>query len=141
MIDTSRQDFAEIVAQATRGAGVELILDLVGGPYLAGNLACLATRGRMIVVGLTAGRTAEIDLGLVLRKRLLIRGTSLRMRPPEERVAAAQAFDREVNALLAGGRVRAVIDRVYKLEEAADAHRLMEENANFGKIVLNMPST
>ncbi|UCC50075.1 MAG: NAD(P)H-quinone oxidoreductase [Gemmatimonadota bacterium] len=139
-IDSSKEDMAEAVRGATGGEGVHAILDLVGGPYLAGSLESLAVKGRMIVVGLTAGRNAEVDLGAVLSKRLHIVGTSLRTRPLEERIAAARAFDRDVGGLLSNGRVRPILDRVLPLEEAAEAHRQMESNANFGKIVLKLPT-
>jgi NADPH2:quinone reductase len=138
-IDSSQEDVAEAVLRATGGAGVHVILDLVGGPFLAASLESLAVKGRMIVVGLTAGRTAEVDLGSVLRKRLHIVGTSLRTRPPEERIAAARAFERDVGELLASGRVRPIIDRVVPFEQAVEAHRHMESNANFGKIVIALP--
>lgn len=137
-IDSSKQDIADVVKQATDGAGVDAILDLVGGPYLAASLQSLAVKGRLIVVGLTAGRTTEVDLGTVLRKRLRIFGTSLRMRPLEEKIAAARAFDRDVSGLLKSGRVRPVIDKVLPIEEVAEAHRHMEANANFGKLVLKL---
>jgi putative PIG3 family NAD(P)H quinone oxidoreductase len=139
LIDTSRQDFVEMVRQATDGEGVHAILDLVGGPYLAGSLASLAVKGRLILVGLTAGRTADVDLGLVLQQRLRIVGTSLRYRPLEEKIAAARAFDRDVMALLVGGRVNPVVDRVLELGDAAEAHRCLESNSTFGKIVLKIP--
>lgn len=139
-IDVSREAFAETVLEKTGGRGIEAVLDLVGGAYLAGNLECLAMKGRIVVVGLTAGRSAEIDLGTVLRKRLTIFGTSLRTRPPEERVALAGAFDRHVGPLLSAGRIRPILDRVFASDEAAEAHRCMEENANFGKIVLAWPA-
>jgi NADPH:quinone reductase-like Zn-dependent oxidoreductase len=138
LVDTSKKDFAAVVRQATDGAGVHAILDLVGAPYLAGNLECLAERGRMIIVGLTAGHTAELDMGIVLRKRLQIIGTAMRNRPIEEKIAATQAFEHDVGALLASGQIRPVIDRVFPLEEAAEAHRFMESDSNFGKIVLAM---
>ncbi|UCF21636.1 MAG: NAD(P)H-quinone oxidoreductase [Gemmatimonadota bacterium] len=140
LIDASQHDIAKMVEQATGGAGVDALLDLVGGAYLGASLASLSLRGRMIVVGLTAGRTAEIDLGLVLRKRLSITGTSLRSRPLEERIAAARAFERDIGGLLASGQVRPVIDKVFHLEEAPEAHRHMESNANFGKVVLKLRS-
>ncbi|MGD2215121.1 MAG: NAD(P)H-quinone oxidoreductase [Gemmatimonadales bacterium] len=139
LINTSKQDFPEMVDQATAGKGVHVVLDLVGGPYLAGNIASLAEKGRMIVVGLTAGRTAEIDLGTILRKRLCIIGTSLRFRPLEEKIEAVRAFDRDVGSLLASGRVRPIIDRVFEFEEAVEAHRYMETDQNFGKLVIRVP--
>lgn len=136
LIDISRHDVPETVAQVTGGVGVDAVLELVGGAYLGASLSSLRVGGRMIVVGLTAGRTAEIDLGLVLRKRLGITGTSMRSRLLEERIAAAQAFQRDIGGLLASGQVRPVIDKVFDLDQAAAAHRHMESNANFGKIVL-----
>lgn len=139
-IDSSKQDIAEAVKRATDDEGVHAVLDLVGAPYLAANLESLAMKGRMVVVGLTAGRTAEIDLGTVLRKRLTIVGTALRSRRLEEKIETAQAFHRHAGALLADGRIVPVLDRVFPLEEAAGAHRHMEASANFGKIVLRLSS-
>jgi putative PIG3 family NAD(P)H quinone oxidoreductase len=135
-IDTSREDFAEAALRETGGRGVDVVLDLVGGPALAGNLQALATRGRMIVVGLTAGRSAPLDLGLVLNKRLTIVGTALRSRTLEERAALVRDFEREVMPLFASGRVAPVLDRVFPMAEVAEAHRVMEANLHFGKIVL-----
>jgi NADPH2:quinone reductase len=139
LINTSEHHFPEMVKQATAGTGVHVVLDLVGGPYLADNIESLAEKGRMIVVGLTAGRTAEIDLGAILRKRLCIIGTSLRFRPLEEKIEAVRAFDHDVGSLLATGQVRPVIDRVFEFEEAVDAHRRMEADENFGKLVMTVP--
>lgn len=139
LINTSEHYFPEMVEQATAGSGVHVILDLVGGPYLAGNIESLAEKGRMIVVGLTAGRTAEIDLGAILRKRLCVIGTSLRFRPLEEKIEAVRAFDHDVGSLLATGQVRPVIDRVFEFGEAAEAHRRMEADENFGKLVIRVP--
>ncbi len=138
-IDASREDVIEAVRRETNGAGVDAILDLVGGSYLTGNIESLALKGRMIIVGLTAGRTAELDMGAVLRKRLHIIGTSLRMRTSEEKVSAARAFDRDVSGLIATGKIRPVVDRVFQMEDVAEAHAYMESDTNFGKLVLNMP--
>lgn len=135
-IDAGAEDFADAVLDATGGRGVDLILDLVGGGYLPRNLAILAILGRIVVVGLTAGAFAEIDLGVVLRKRLTMVGTSLRTRSLEEKIAAVQAFSREVLPLLAEGRIRPVLDATIPMADAAQAHRRMEANQNFGKIVL-----
>lgn len=137
-IDTSRRSFVDVVEAETDGAGADVILALVGGPYLSDNLRILARRGRMIVVGLTGGRKAEIDLGVLLRKRLRVVGTSLRSRPLEEKIAVAQAFRHEVLPPLAAGRIRPIVDEVFDLEDAARAHRHMEANANFGKLVLRI---
>ncbi len=137
-VDTSTEDFGDVVRRETEGAGVHVVLDLVGGPYTAKSLECLAERGRLIVVGLAAGQKTELNLGLLLRNRLQIVGTALRGRPLEEKIVAARSFDRHVGPLLADGRVRPVLDKVFPFEEAAEAHRRMEENANFGKLVLDI---
>lgn len=124
--------------QHSGGRGVDLILDFVGSPYLADNLQALAPRGRLVLIGLMGGAQAQIDLSVVQRKRLQIIGTMLRSRVLEEKIAVTQAFARQVVPLLARGVVKPVIDRVFPLKDAADAHRYMEQNANFGKIVLQV---
>lgn len=135
-IDTSREDFVAVVKRETDGAGVDVVLDLVGGPFLAGNIQALARGGRMIVVGLTGGRSATIDLGALLNKRLTIVGTVLRARSLQEKIAVTAAFAQEVLPLLEAGMVHPVIERSYPLAEAAAAHRHLEANGVFGKLVL-----
>jgi len=135
-IDSSKQDVAAEVRLSTHRNGVAAILDLVGAPLFATNLECLSVKGRLIIVGLSGGRSAELDLGTVLRKRLRIIGTSLRMRPLEEKIAAARAFESEVGPLLASGRVHPVVDSVFPMDDVVTAHQRMEANANFGKLVL-----
>lgn len=137
-IDTLESDFTQVIERETGGDGIDAVLELVGAPYLSGNLEALAPRGRVVVVGLTAGRRTEIDLGVVLRKRAKIVGTALRTRPLEEKITATRTFGREVGPLLAAGRVLPVLDRVFPLERAAEAHRRMEANANFGKLILQL---
>lgn len=127
--------FADAVLNATAG-GVHAILDLVGGAYLAGNLRVLRTLGRQVVVGLTSGRSAQLDMGALLSKRLTLVGTALRSRPLEQKIAATQLFARQGLPLLAGGRVRPVVHEKLPMAQAADAHRLLEENRTFGKVVL-----
>jgi putative PIG3 family NAD(P)H quinone oxidoreductase len=128
--------FDEVVRRETGGAGVAAILDLVGGTYLAGNLRALATRGRVVVVGLVAGRRAELDLGLLLSKRLTLIGTVLRSRSLEEKVAVTEAFRASALPLFEDGRLRPVVDRVFPFAEVGAAQAYMEENRNFGKVVL-----
>lgn len=130
------EDFADAALDATGGRGADLVLDLVGGAYLPRNLASLAPLGRIVVVGLISGAFGEIDLGVVLRKRLTMVGTSLRTRPLEEKIVAAQAFTRQVLPLLADGRIRPIVDTTVDMADAPRAHRRMEANQNFGKIVL-----
>lgn len=135
-INYRTQSFPDVVREATEGRGVDVILDVVGASYLSDNLRSLSPKGRMIVVGLMGGSKAEIDLGMLLRGRLQVRGTTLRARSLEEKAAAVRAFEKMVLPHLASGRIRTVVDRVFPLEEVAEAHRYMEANANFGKIVL-----
>jgi len=135
-IDTSKADFAEVVRQSTGGAGVDVVFDLVGGPVLAGSIRSLARGGRMIVVGLSGGRSAPIDLGALLSKRLTVVGTVLRARTLEEKIGVTARFTAEVLPLLEGGIVRPVVARSFPLAQAAEAHRLLESDAVFGKLVL-----
>jgi NADPH:quinone reductase len=135
-IDVGAGDFAGAVLAATGGAGVDGVLDLVGGPYLGGSLESLKPQGRILLVGLVAGARHELDLRRLLQQRASITGTVLRSRRHEEKVAVARAFERDVAPLLASGAVRAVVDEVLPLAEAARAHELVEANRNFGKVVL-----
>ena len=129
--------FADRVLEAVPG-GVDVVLDLVGGAYVAESLKCLASRGRLVAVGLMAGRRAELDLGLLLHKRATLVGTVLRARPLEEKIAVTQAFARHVVPLLARGTLRAVVDRVMRLDQAAEAHTRVASNEGFGKVVLEV---
>jgi NADPH2:quinone reductase len=129
-------NFVEAVQKWTNGAGVDVILDLVGGNYLAANLETLALRGRLICVGTMAGAKSEIDLGLLLRKRAIIIGTMLRGRSIEEKAEGTRLFASSVLPLVSRGAIRPVIDRVYPVDEIRDAHERMESNESFGKIVL-----
>jgi putative PIG3 family NAD(P)H quinone oxidoreductase len=135
-VDASSSDWVTRVAELTDGKGVDAVLDLVGGSYLHGSLRALAPRGRLILVGLTAGRSAEVDLGVILNKRLSITGTVLRTRPPEEKMAVAREFESKVVPLLEEKRLRPVVERVFSFTEIRAAHQMMESDANFGKIVL-----
>ncbi len=117
---------------------VDVILDFVGSSYLGANLNALAPRGRLVLIGLLGGATAEVDLSVIQRKRLQIIGTVLRSRPLEEKIVVTQAFAKQVVPLLARGAVRPVLHRVFDLQAAAAAQQYMEQNANFGKIVLRV---
>jgi NADPH:quinone reductase-like Zn-dependent oxidoreductase len=130
--------FAREVMRRTDEAGVDVVLELVGGRYLAEDLACTALRARVVVVGHLAGPRAELDLGDLLRKRITIVGTVLRSRPLEEKLEAMQAFARHIVPLLANGTLRPVVDRTFPLSEAAAAHAYMATNDGFGKIVLTV---
>ena len=132
------QSLAGHVHHWTDGKGVNVVLDLVGGPYLPASIECAAPLSRVILIGLLAGRSATLNLGAILNKRVMVRGTVLRARPPAEKAAATQAFERDVLPLLERGTVRPVIDGVFPLDQIRDAHARMESNASFGKIVLTV---
>jgi putative PIG3 family NAD(P)H quinone oxidoreductase len=126
----------EQVLAFTGGRGVDVILDLVGGPYLPGNQKVLAPRGRMIVVGVTGGGKVEIDLLALMGKRASLTGTLLRSRPLEEKIALARAFAERVGPLLAAGTVKPVVDDCYRPEQAGEAHARLEAGDTFGKLVI-----
>jgi putative PIG3 family NAD(P)H quinone oxidoreductase len=138
VVDNEPAVFADSVKGWTGGAGVNVILDLVGAAYLKPNLEALATKGRLIFVGTTSGAKAEIDYSLVMRKRLCVMGTSLRTRSIEEKATATRLFAQHVVPLLANGTVRPVIDKVFKIEDVRAAHERIESNESFGKVVLTI---
>jgi NADPH2:quinone reductase len=130
--------FAEKVTAITAGRGVDVVIDLVGGAYVAEDLACIAMRGRIVVVGLLAGTRADVDLGLLMRKRVEMRGTMLRSRPLEEKIDAANLLARHLAPLFATRQLEPVIDRVLPLARASDAHAYVASNEGFGKVVLEV---
>jgi putative PIG3 family NAD(P)H quinone oxidoreductase len=134
-INYRERSFREVVEAA---GGVELILDAVGASYLADNIRSLRPNGRMVCIGSLGGRTAEIDLGLVLGKSLTIMGSRLRPRPLQDKLAITNRFRQEVWPLLIAGRLRPVIDRVFPIEEAQAAHDYVRTNQNVGKVVLTV---
>ena len=127
-------DFAE---EAT-GGGFDVVLDLNGGPYFAASLDAMALKGRIILIGGVAGGKTNVDLHQILRKRLHIIGTVLRARSLVEKIAITNAFSREVVPLLAAGTIQPVIDSVFPIEQIQDAHRRLESNETFGKVVLTI---
>ena len=136
VVANDSSEFTEAVKRWTNDAGVDVILDLVGAKYLKANLESLALKGRLIFVGTTSGAKAEIDYAVVMRKRLRIMGTSLRTRSIEEKATATRLFAQQVGPLLASGKVRPVIDRVFPMEQVRAAHQRIESNDSFGKVVL-----
>jgi putative PIG3 family NAD(P)H quinone oxidoreductase len=127
------------VRRLNDGRGADLVIDLVGGEHLGRALEALAPRGRLVLVGLMAGRTAPLDLGLVLGRRLRLVGSLLRPRPREEKAALVGAFAAFALPRLADGRLRAVVDRVLPLERAAEAYSALESGGVAGKVVLEIP--
>jgi putative PIG3 family NAD(P)H quinone oxidoreductase len=136
-INYREQDFADAVLEFSGGHGADVILDIVGAAYLARNIAALATDGRLVVIGMQGGSQAEIDLGQLMRKRAAVRGSTLRSRPPDEKAAIVAAVRDEVWPLVSDGQVEPIIQAVLPLEQAAEAHRLMDGSAHIGKILLS----
>ncbi|HEX8250924.1 MAG TPA: NAD(P)H-quinone oxidoreductase [Pyrinomonadaceae bacterium] len=129
-------NFAEIIREKNQGKGVDVILDLVGAKYFQANLESLNLKGRLILVGTTGGAQAELNYGAVMRKRLKIIGTVLRPRPTPEKAEATRKFAEEVVPLLANGKIKPNVDKVFQLEQIREAHEYLESNASFGKVVL-----
>jgi putative PIG3 family NAD(P)H quinone oxidoreductase len=129
---------AQQVQEATNGRGVDLVVDFVGGAELPGHLAGLRERGRLVLVGLLAGRKAEVDLGLVLKRRLRIAGSVLRPRSRAEKALLVSDFNAFALPRLKDGRLRPIVDRVIPFERAAEAYRALERGGVLGKIVLSM---
>lgn len=135
-IDSTAEDFVEVIAAETGGRGANGILDLVGGDFLTGNVKSLATHGRLVIVGVVAGAVSPLDMRALMQRRASIRGTVLRARPLEDKIAATRAFAEDALPLIERGAIRPVIDRVVAMTDAAAAHRIVESNETFGKIVL-----
>ena len=137
-INYHNEDFAAVVKEKTGGVGVDVLIDFIGGPYWNQNIASMAVLGRLVEVGLMGGARVEVDLGQLMGKRLQVTGTGLRGRTIEEKLSVTAQFKRHVLPHLVSGSMNPVVDRTFPLEEVADAHRYMETNANFGKIVLTI---
>lgn len=137
-IDYRKENFAERVREETNGRGVDIVLDSIGASYLEANLASLATGGRLVLIGLMGGAKVEVNLAVLLAKRLHVVGSTLRTRSVEEKAAIAASFARRFGADLASGRLRPIVDRVLPLADVADAHRAMKASEHFGKIVLQV---
>ena len=129
-------EFAAQVAEFTGGTGIDVILDLVGASYFEQNLVSLASKGRLILVGMTSGSKAEFNLGLALQKRVKIIGTMLRGRTIAEKANATHRFVDEVVPLLASEKVKPNLDRVFAVEDVVAAYKYLESNESFGKVVL-----
>jgi NADPH:quinone reductase-like Zn-dependent oxidoreductase len=125
-------------ANSATGGGFDVVLDLNGGPYFAASLEAMALRGRIILIGGVAGSKTDVDLYQILGKRLHIIGTVMRARSLQEKISITSAFAREVGPLLAKGIIQPVIDSLFSLEKIQDAHRRLESNETFGKVVLTM---
>jgi len=138
LVNYRAEDFVEAVKAATDGAGVDVILDNMGAKYLARNVDALAAYGRLVVIGLQGGTRAELDLGVLLRKRASVAATSLRARPADEKAAIVAAVREHVWPLVASGAVRPIVHARMPLAQAADAHRLLESSTHIGKVLLTV---
>jgi NADPH2:quinone reductase len=140
VVNDDPRAFAEAVRAWTKGAGVNVVLDLVGASYLDANLDALAAHGRMLLVGTLGGASAPLDFRRVMGKRLRITGTVLRARSNEEKAAAVRRFAAEVVPLFARGRLRTVLDSTFALADVSAAYARLESNETFGKVVLKVMS-
>ena len=137
-INYRTEDFVEVIRAATAGAGVDVTLDMVAGSYVARNLEIAALEGRVVTISLLGGARAEVNMGVILTKRLTLTGSTLRSRTVAQKAEVAEAVRKNVWPLLAAGRVRPVIHATFPLAEAGEAHRLMETSNHIGKIVLTV---
>ncbi|MDM7455904.1 MAG: NAD(P)H-quinone oxidoreductase [Tepidimonas sp.] len=131
------QDFVAEVARLTGGRGVDVILDMVAGPYVAREIDCLAEDGRLVIIAVQGGSDAAFDAGKVLRRRLTITGSTLRPRPVAFKTAIARELRQHIWPLIERGAIRPVVYRVFPARQAAHAHALMESHQHIGKIVLD----
>jgi putative PIG3 family NAD(P)H quinone oxidoreductase len=135
-INYREQDFVEVVRDATEGHGADVVLDNLAAKYLARNIDVLATEGRLVIIGMQGGTKAELDIGALMRKQGAIIGTLLRARPVEGKSAVCRSVVEHVWPLVADGRVRPIVHATLPLDQAGDAHALMESGGNVGKILL-----
>jgi NADPH2:quinone reductase len=137
-INYKAKDFAAALMPFTEGRGIDVILDMVGAPYFSRNVELLAQDGRLVQIAVLHGAKAEINLVRLLRQRITITGSTLRARTIEEKGAIAAAVERNVWPLVEAGKIRPIVYATFPLEEAADAHRLMESGSHIGKILLTV---
>ena len=137
-IDYKTEDFVEVIRAATKGYGVDITLDMVAGSYVQRNLDIAAIEGRVVTISLLGGSRAEINVGMILVKRLTLTGSTLRSRTVAQKAAVADAMRRNVWPLIDSGKVRPVIFKTFPLGEASEAQRLMETSNHIGKIVLTV---
>lgn len=135
-INYKEENFVDALEQLTQGKGVDVILDMIGGDYMAGNLQSLANDGRLVFINTMNGKDVQVDLSVVMKKRLNITGSMLRSREVEFKTAIARKLQEQIWPLLANGQIKPVIHEVFAAHDAAKAHELMESSEHIGKIVL-----
>jgi NADPH2:quinone reductase len=136
-INYKTEDFAQVIAEQTGKRGIDVLLDMVGGSYLSKNISCLAPDGRLVIIATQSGAKGEVDLLRILQRRLVITGSALRPREVEFKRAIKTRLLEVVWPLLACGSIRPIVDKVFPLDRASDAHAYMETSAHRGKIVLD----
>jgi NADPH2:quinone reductase len=137
-INYKTENFSDVIQQITEGKGVDVILDMIGGDYITGNIKALANDGRLVMINMMKGKDVQVDLSPVMAKRLTITGSTLRSRDVAFKTNIAQNLEKNIWPLLASGEIKAIINEVFPLEKAADAHKLMESSEHIGKIVLEV---
>ena len=138
-INYRKADFAQVISRQTQGKGVDVILDIMGGSYFDSNVASLARRGRLVIIGFLGGSTVkDFNLLALMEKQALVTGSLMRSRSAEEKAQIAQAVKANIWPLLSSGQCLPLIDRIFPLADAAGAHQRMEEGEHIGKIVLRV---
>ncbi len=137
-VGLSAQDFASGIKELTAGEGVNVIVDFIGASYMEQNLATLAPWGRLVFLATLGGANADVNLSIVMAKRIQLRGCTLRTRTLEEKLSVTRRFATQVVPLLARSQVRPIVEQVYPLHEIAEAHKAMGENRNFGKLIFTL---
>jgi len=135
-INYKKENFADVIKQITNGNGVDVILDMIGGDYTPGNIQALAEEGRLVMINTMKGKDVQVDLSVVMRKRLNITGSMLRSREISFKAAIAQNLEKNIWPLLESGKIKAIINKVFPAGNAAEAHKLIESGEHIGKIVL-----
>jgi NADPH2:quinone reductase len=136
-INYKTEDFEQVIKQLTTNKGVDVILDMIGGDYAPGNIRSLADDGRLVMINTMKGKDVQIDLSLVMVKRLVITGSTLRKRDEAFKSAIARDLEKHIWPLLASGKIKPAIHAVFPAKEVGKAHELMESNEHMGKIVLS----
>jgi len=139
-INYREEDFAEVIRAATGGRGVDVILDMVGGPYVAKNIESLAPDGRLVYIAFLQGARVEVNLATIMMKRLTLTGSTLRARSVAEKGRLAREVEREVWPLFVSGAIKPCVHATFPLEQAADAHRALEAGDHVGKVILSVGS-
>lgn len=136
-INYKTENFADAIKELTGGRGVDVILDMIGGDYTMGNLQSLAEDGRLVLINTMNGKDVQVDLSIVMRRRLTITGSTLRARDTSFKSAIAQNLEKNIWPLVGSGKIKPVIYEIFPAEKAAEAHKLMESSEHTGKIILS----